>query len=94
MEAIRIKQRIESENLHLPIFKNFIGKNVEIIVLIEPDRSEEMPKLTKRVPGSAKGLISVSKEKSRNLQKLISNDHAWSDDDIKAVEKGREIINQ
>ena len=57
MEAIRIKQRIESENLYLPVFKNFIGKNAEIIVLIEP---EEAPKLTKRVPGRAKELISIS----------------------------------
>ncbi len=29
-----------------------------------------------------------------NLERLISNDHVWSDDDIKAVQRGRDIINQ
>ncbi len=60
MEAIRIKQRIESEILHFPFFKNFIGKDVEIIVLIEADKNEGMTKITKRVPGRAKGLITMS----------------------------------
>jgi len=29
-----------------------------------------------------------------NLERLINNDHVWSDDDIKAVQRGRDIINQ
>ncbi|MCP4111542.1 MAG: hypothetical protein GY749_39465 [Desulfobacteraceae bacterium] len=35
MEAIRTKKKIESDMLHLPILKQIIGKNVEIIMLIE-----------------------------------------------------------
>ena len=39
--------------------------------------------------------ISISKkERRRNLQNLIDNDHVWTDDDIRAIEHGREIINQ
>ena len=39
--------------------------------------------------------IAISKrEKGRDLQGLIDNDHVWAPDDIKAVESGRNIINQ
>ena len=39
--------------------------------------------------------VIISKSiKKTGLQRLIENDHVWSDEDIKAVEKGREIINQ
>ena len=39
--------------------------------------------------------ISISKkERKKNLQNLINNDHVWTDDDIIAVERGRTIINQ
>lgn len=37
MEAIRVKRRIESETLVIPDLKKMIGKNVEIILLVEPD---------------------------------------------------------
>jgi hypothetical protein len=29
-----------------------------------------------------------------NLERLINNDHVWIDDDIRAVQRGRDIINQ
>jgi uncharacterized 2Fe-2S/4Fe-4S cluster protein (DUF4445 family) len=39
--------------------------------------------------------ISISKkERKKNLQNLITNDHVWSNEDIKAIERGREIINK
>ncbi len=39
--------------------------------------------------------ITISKKKKKkHLQKLICNNHVWSEEDIKAVECGREIINQ
>ena len=34
------------------------------------------------------------KKKKKNLKRLIGNDHIWAEEDIKAVEAGREIINQ
>ena len=39
--------------------------------------------------------IAISKrQKRRSLQGLMANDHVWTDEDIKAVESGRDIINQ
>ncbi len=39
------------------------------------------------------GIVPEKQQKCR-LQRLIRNDHVWTDDAIKAVEQGREIINQ
>lgn len=39
MEAIRIKNKIESDILNLPLLKQLIGKTVEIIMLIEPEKA-------------------------------------------------------
>jgi len=39
-------------------------------------------------------IVISKKERRRNLQNLIDNDHVWADDDIKAIDRGREIINQ
>ena len=36
MNAVRIRRRLESETLHLPELKPFIGKYVEIIVQEQP----------------------------------------------------------
>ena len=44
--------------------------------------------------GTAIEIAISKKERRRNLQSLIDNDHVWSADDIGAVERGREIINQ
>jgi hypothetical protein len=39
--------------------------------------------------------VVISKKGSlKNLRKLICNDHVWSEEDIKAVKRGREIINK
>ncbi len=37
--------------------------------------------------------ISTKGEKG-NLERLINNDHVWTNDDIRAVQSGRGIINQ
>ena len=39
-------------------------------------------------------IVISKKKRKKNLQKLICNDHVWTEEDIKAVERGREIINQ
>ncbi len=57
MEAHKIKKYIDSEILNLSIPKAMIGKNVEIIVLVESDDNQESHPKKKREPGSAKGLI-------------------------------------
>jgi hypothetical protein len=37
--TVRIRRKLESESLHLPELRSFIGKHVEIIVLEEPPAS-------------------------------------------------------
>lgn len=39
-------------------------------------------------------VIIVKKQKMKNLEALIANDHVWSAEDIRAVEGGRGIINK
>jgi hypothetical protein len=39
-------------------------------------------------------IVISKKKREKNLQKLICNDHVWTEEDIKAVESGRGIINQ
>ncbi len=34
------------------------------------------------------------KEKNKKIDRLIQNSHVWTEEDIKSVEKGREIINK
>ncbi|WP_156915897.1 hypothetical protein [Desulfatirhabdium butyrativorans] len=38
--------------------------------------------------------ISTKKKKKKDFKRLIGNDHVWSEEDIRAVEAGREIMNQ
>jgi len=44
--------------------------------------------------GTAIEVTISKKERKKNLQNLISNDHAWEEEEIQAVELGRNIINQ
>lgn len=58
-QAMKIKAHIESDILNIPIPKGLIGKNAEIIVLIEYDDIQEKTVKPKRTPGTAKGLITM-----------------------------------
>lgn len=42
--------------------------------------------------GTKLEVIMSKKDKINNLQKLISNDHVWSEEDIKAVDRGRILL--
>jgi len=44
--------------------------------------------------GTAIEVTISKKERKKNLQNLISNDHAWEEEEIQAVELGTNIINQ
>ena len=68
MEALRIKKHIDSEILNLPVPKTMVGKNVEIIVLVESDDTQECQPKKKRQPGSAKGLIRRGYESACHLK--------------------------
>ncbi|MCP4110028.1 MAG: hypothetical protein GY749_31650 [Desulfobacteraceae bacterium] len=39
-------------------------------------------------------VVISEKQKECRLQRLIQNEHVWTEEDIKAVEHGRDIINQ
>lgn len=58
MNALRIRTHVESDTLHFPDLQQMIGKNVEIIVLVESSN----PRILKRprTPGSAKGMITMA----------------------------------
>jgi hypothetical protein len=61
MIATRIRQRLESDTIRIPNASEFIGKDVEVIVLVEPapeDLGGDNPR--KRILGSAKGKIWIA----------------------------------
>ena len=66
MEAIKIKTHINSDTIHLSVPKNIVGKEAEIIILVESDDL----KLKKRVPGTAKGLITMADDFEAPLDEL------------------------
>ncbi|MBF0121236.1 MAG: hypothetical protein HQK79_20575 [Desulfobacterales bacterium] len=61
MQAIKVSKFLDSETINIPEIKTIIGKHVEIIILFEPQSSENGYHIHKqRKPGSAKGLIKIS----------------------------------
>ncbi len=44
MEAIKLQRKIDSEMIHIPELKRFLGKNVEIILLEIPSNEAVKPK--------------------------------------------------
>ncbi len=40
MHALKIKKKIDSDTLYLPEFRDMIGRNVEIIILAEPEKEQ------------------------------------------------------
>ena len=72
MEAFKIKKHIESEVLNLPIPKELIGKEAEIIVLVESNDLPERISKPDRKPGSAKGMIWMSDDFEKPLDEEVS----------------------
>ena len=64
MEALRIRKHIESGTLHITGLQGLADREVEVIILVEPDGAEPGAPLPasvpRRTPGSAKGLIKMS----------------------------------
>ena len=46
------------------------------------------------VEGTQVEVTILKKTNKKNINRLIANEHVWSEEDIKAVESGRTIINQ
>ena len=56
MDEIRIRKHIDSETLHLPELRPLIGKEVEIVVVIDPAAPTREPSGTiRKTPGVAGG---------------------------------------
>ncbi len=63
MEAIKIRKHLNSETIHFPELKNFIGEDVEFIILVKSQtvmKNSEISNSPKRIPGSAKGMIEIA----------------------------------
>ncbi len=78
MEAIRIKTRVESENLVVPVSKELIGKDVEIILLLESDE--------KRSPTKKPGLARFSGRwrDDRSAEEIISEIQAGRSENFRS----------
>lgn len=69
MEAIKIKKKIESETLHLPILKPLIGKNVEIIMLID----SETQQVSKKTQADWRSKMEIQPKLLVDPEKLIES---------------------
>jgi len=64
MEAIRLYLKVDSDTLHIPELRRFIGKRVELILIEEP--SEEIKKMEKFF--SAVGKVSIDEKAVHRLR--------------------------
>jgi hypothetical protein len=87
MEALKIKKHIDSEILNLPVPKTMVGKNVEIILLVETDDIQPIPAKIKREPGSAKGMMTMADD----FEKPIGDEYP-SAQSKEALQKVRERV--
>ncbi len=60
MQALKIKRHLDSEIIHIPVSRDMIGKDAEIIILTESHQKTGAKKKSKRKPGSAAGMITVA----------------------------------
>ena len=68
MIAARIIQHMDSDTIKIPNAEQFIGKDVDIIILADsPKISSLKNKSRKRIFGSAKGKISISDDFDKPL---------------------------
>ena len=60
MEAIKLQRKISSDTLHIPELKQFLGKNVEIILLELPEKKMKSTNMSKFI--DAAGKIDIDEE--------------------------------
>ncbi len=87
MEALKIKKHINSEILNLSVPKTMVGKNVEIILLVESGDIQQIPAKTNREPGSAKGIMTMANDFEKPL-----DDKCPSFQPKEALQKARELV--
>jgi len=62
MTAVKIRKYLDSEIIQIPVHKDMVGKDAEIIILTEfrQDKAEPKPRQSERKPGTAKGMITIA----------------------------------
>ena len=62
MTAVKIRKHLDSEIIHIPVHKDMLGKDAEIIILTEShhNKTETKPERSERKPGTAKGMITIA----------------------------------
>lgn len=58
MQALRLRTRLDTDTIKLPNPGTLLGRNVEVIVLEEPEETLPRDK-SLRIPGTAKGKITI-----------------------------------
>jgi len=74
MNWIRVNKYLDSENINIPIKSNMVGKQAEIIILIKDYpklKNENNEKPLVRLPGSAKGMITVTDDFQEPLDETV-----------------------
>ncbi len=78
MEAYRFKKHLDSDTLHVTGLKGLADKNVEVIILVEAEEGENLPRhkppRAKRKPGTAKGEITFTEDFHEPLDEDIVED--------------------
>lgn len=87
MEALKIKKHIDSNVLNLSIPETMIGKDIEIILLVESGNSKQKPSKPIRKPGSAKGMITMVDETEKAV-----NDEYQNVPSKRVVQRVQEIV--
>ena len=68
MQAIRLFMKVDSENIHVPELRKFIGKKVEIIIIEEPTAFNEKRDRKMERFFSAAGKVEIDEEAVRQLR--------------------------
>jgi len=63
MEAIRLYLKVDSDTLHIPELRRFIGKRVELILIEEPSEEIKMEKFF-----SAVGKVNIDEKAVHRLR--------------------------
>ncbi len=72
MIATRIRQRLDSDTIRIPNAADFIGRDVEVIVLLEPaPESSGCENPRKRIRGSAKGQVWIAPDFDAPLPDVV-----------------------
>jgi len=71
MDAIRIRCRIDSTTIEIPDLVDFLGRDVEVIVLGERESREEVAERRRQMLGSERDRITIAEDFDQTPAQLI-----------------------